>query len=218
MHPTTPKGAIRVDIERRVQEASERGVRTVLVRAGDFFGGEGQGSWFDLVIARDIKVAVLRYPGPLDVVHSWAYLPDLAPTLVRLAEQRATFKSFETFCFPGHSVTGAQMIGALQKAAQRPLKLRTFPWWLLRLASPFVADWRELIELAYLWRVPHRLKGDKLRETIGEVPTTPFPEAVHAALDALFGYGGGFARLVEPAVAPAAPASPGSPSEPPASR
>jgi nucleoside-diphosphate-sugar epimerase len=215
MNPTTRKGAIRVEVERRMHAASERGVRTIIVRAGDFFGGEGLGSWFDLVIARDIVHAVLRYPGPLEVVHSWAYLPDLAPTIVRLAERRDTFMPFETFCFPGHAVTGAQMIDALRKVAERPLKLRSFPWWPMRLFSPLSADWRELVELAYLWRVPHRLSGDKLRAAIGEIPSTPFPEAVHAALDTLFGYGGDRARQANVAREEAPPPAAAAPSDAP---
>ena len=48
----------------------------------------------------------LTYPGPLDVVHAWAYLPDFAATLVRLAKQRAEFAPYETFGFPGDAVTG----------------------------------------------------------------------------------------------------------------
>lgn len=37
-HPATRKGAIRVELERRLQDASVHGVRSIVVRAGDFFG------------------------------------------------------------------------------------------------------------------------------------------------------------------------------------
>ncbi|MBZ4241390.1 hypothetical protein LAN32_23450, partial [Mycobacterium tuberculosis] len=37
-HPSTRKGAIRVELERRLQDAAGQGVRTIIVRAGDFFG------------------------------------------------------------------------------------------------------------------------------------------------------------------------------------
>ena len=82
---------MRVEIEQRIQEACERGMRAIVLRAGDFFGG-GSGSWFDLVIAKEIGRGRLTYPGPLDVEHAWAYLPDFAKTLVRLAEQRAELR------------------------------------------------------------------------------------------------------------------------------
>jgi nucleoside-diphosphate-sugar epimerase len=50
--PTTEKGRIRVAMEELFRrEAAAGRVRTVLLRAGDFFGGKGTGSWFDLVVA-----------------------------------------------------------------------------------------------------------------------------------------------------------------------
>src|SRR5476649_897066 len=45
--PLTHKGAIRVELERRLQAASSEGVRSLIVRAGDFFGpGSNGNSWF----------------------------------------------------------------------------------------------------------------------------------------------------------------------------
>jgi len=49
MRPSSRKGQLRVAIEDRLMEAAERGVRTIILRAGDFYGG-GPGSWFDLVL------------------------------------------------------------------------------------------------------------------------------------------------------------------------
>ena len=58
------------------------------------------------MIAKDIGRGRLTYPGPLDVVHEWAYVPDLVAALVRLAAIRETLPPFATFGFPGHAVTG----------------------------------------------------------------------------------------------------------------
>ena len=41
-----------------------RGLRSLVLRAGDFFGGEGRGVWFDLVVARDVAKGKVCYPGP----------------------------------------------------------------------------------------------------------------------------------------------------------
>ena len=45
-NPTTRKGKIRVEMERRLEAASRDGVRTLIVRAGDFFGPRTGNSWF----------------------------------------------------------------------------------------------------------------------------------------------------------------------------
>jgi len=56
----------------------------IILRAGDFYGS-GRGSWFDLVVAKEASGGRVTYPGPLDVLHEWAYLPDFASALLRLA-------------------------------------------------------------------------------------------------------------------------------------
>jgi nucleoside-diphosphate-sugar epimerase len=184
MQPTTRKGDIRVEIEQRMREASERGVRTVILRAGDFFGS-GRGTWFDLVIARQIARNEVTYPGPLDVVHEWAYVPDLAAAMVRLAEVRERLGVFEAFGFPGHAVTGHTLINAIASVTgrdSRDFRVRQMQWWMIKTLSPFFALPRELSELDYLWKVPHRIVGEKLKATIGEIPHTPLEMAVKRAL------------------------------------
>jgi nucleoside-diphosphate-sugar epimerase len=184
MHPTTRKGGMRVEIEQRIREACDRGMRAIILRAGDFYGG-GAGSWFDLVIAKDIGQGRLTYPGPPDVEHAWAYLPDFADALVQLAEQREKFGQFEIFGFPGEAVTGRTFIDTIESVTRSKFTLRPMSWWFLKTLGQLFAMGRELSELEYLWRVPHRISGDKLKAAIGEVPHTPLPQAIAASLRAL---------------------------------
>ena len=184
MRPTSRKGRLRVEIEDRMREASERGMRTIILRAGDFFGG-GRGAWLDLVIVKDIGRGVVTYPGPLDVVHEWAYLPDLVAAAVRLAAVRDRLGAFETFGFPGHAVTGRQFVGAIAKALGRGVRVKPMSWWLIHALSRIVPLPRELSEIAYLWNVPHRIAGEKLNSAIGEVPHTPLNVAAARALQGL---------------------------------
>jgi nucleoside-diphosphate-sugar epimerase len=181
MRPTSRKGELRLEIETRMREASDRGMRTIILRAGDFFGG-GRGSWLDLVIAKQIGQGIVTYPGPLDVMHEWAYLPDLVAATVRLAAVRARLGAFETFGFPGHAVTGRELVAAMAKAARRDVTVKGMSWWLVHALRPIVPMSRELSEIAYLWKVPHRIAGDKLKAAIGSVPHTPLDTAVARAL------------------------------------
>ena len=184
MQPTTRKGGMRVEIEQRIKEACDRGMRAVILRAGDFFGG-GRGSWFDLVIAKDIGRGRLTYPGPLNVEHAWAYLPDFAATLVRLAEQRASFGSCEVFGYPGDTVTGHELIATIEAVTKSKFTLRPMSWWFLKTVGQLMRLGRELSELEYLWRAPHRVSGEKLKAALGEIPQTPLPEAIAESLRAL---------------------------------
>jgi hypothetical protein len=105
--------------------------------------------------------------------------------MVRLAEKRQRLGVFETFGFPSHAVTGRTLVDAIAKAIgrdSRDLRVRQMQWWMIKALSPFFALPRELSELDYLWKVPHRIAGEKLKAMIGEVPHTPLEAAVKRAL------------------------------------
>jgi nucleoside-diphosphate-sugar epimerase len=181
MRPTSSKGHIREALELRMREAADRGMRTIILRSGDVFGG-GRGSWFDLVIAKDVDRGRVTYPGPLDAVHEWAYLPDLAAAMVRLADRRATLGGFDTFGFSGHAVTGREVVDAIARAARRDVRVKRMGWWMVKTVGQIFAMGRELAEIEYLWRVPHRMSGEKLTSLIGELPHTPLDQAITASL------------------------------------
>lgn len=182
--PTTEKGRIRVAMEDLFRREAEAGrVRTILLRAGDFFGGTGSGSWFDLIVAAKMNKGIYTAPGPVDLVHEWAYLPDLAKAFVGLAQNLDKLGSYEALNFPGHAVTDREIKAAAEKALGRPLKMTSMAWWVLRTGSPFVAMWREIVSMSYLRFEPHQLASTRLEGIIGEIPHTPLDQAVTEALE-----------------------------------
>lgn len=185
-HPTTEKGRIRAEQEQLYRREADAGrVRTVLLRAGDFFGGKGIGSWFDLVIASKVTKGVYTAPGPVELVHAWAYLPDLARTFVALAERREDLGAYESFNLPGHSLTDLEIKSAMERVMGRKLKFASMPWWVLRAGSPFVAMWKAIVSMSYLRFEPHQLVSTRLEAVLGQIPHTPLDEAVRGALDDL---------------------------------
>lgn len=173
------KARIRIDIEARM--AATPGLDSVVLRAGDFFGGGGRGTWFDLALTARLRSGRFVYPGASDVVHAWAYLPDLAQAFVRVAERRGQLQGHHRLHFAGHAVTGGQLHQAMEAAVGRPLRRAGMPWGLMRLLSPLVPTWREVVVMRYLWQRPHRLDDDSLRALIGEPPHTPLRDAVAQA-------------------------------------
>jgi nucleoside-diphosphate-sugar epimerase len=184
MRPTSRKGAIRIAVERRMREAAGGGLRTIVLRAGDYFG-EGTGSWFDRIIVKEIAAGRLTYPGPLDIVHEWAYLPDLAQALVALVERRDQLPPFAAFGFAGHAVSGRELLAAISRACRRDFEIDFMPWRLLKLMGVVVPVFRELADVSYLWSTPHAIDGARLAEIIGDLPRTPLDQAIAASLAAL---------------------------------
>ena len=185
---STGKGRLRVALEQEMRARASQGLRCVVIRAGDFYGA-GLGSWFDLVIAKSLARGKLVYPGPLDRLHAWAYLPDLAQAFVQVACRRETLAPFTNLHFAGHTVSGAQFLDAVERAAAalgvKPAKgfrRAGLPWGLIRVGGLLVPTWRELATMAYLWDVPHGLDGSALQSLVGKLPATPLDDAIQQAL------------------------------------
>ncbi|MCA8082803.1 NAD-dependent epimerase/dehydratase family protein [Burkholderia cenocepacia] len=188
-HPATRKGAIRVELERRLQDASAHGVPAIVVRAGDFFGPQLGNSWFSQgLIKAGRPVAAISVPSR-GVGHQWSYVPDVARVMVELIERRETLEPFARFHLGGHwDEDGMQMALAVQRVAQRHgmrPALRDFPWWLVYVAAPFVTTLRELLEMRYLWREPIRMDNARVTAVLGREPVTPLDTAVEATLAGL---------------------------------
>ena len=187
-NPQTRKGAIRVEMERRLQQASESGVRALIVRAGDFFGPVAGNNWFSRGLVKPgHAVDAITYPGRPGVGHAWAYLPDLAETMVRLLEREASLAPFETLHFHGHwDSTGGDIVESIRRVSGNPTaRVRRFPWPLVTLASPFVTLFREMMEMRYLWREPLQLSNERLVRVLGAEPHTPLDTAVRNTLAGL---------------------------------
>jgi nucleoside-diphosphate-sugar epimerase len=56
------------------------------------------------------------------------------------------------------------------------------PWLLMRLLSPFVPLFRELLEMQYLWNVPIRMDNARLKSVLGKEPHTTLDVAVRNTL------------------------------------
>ncbi len=178
--PTTRKGAVRAEMEAMLAASA---ARTLVLRAGDFFGPGVVNSWFAQVLAKGGSQArTLRTLGQAG--HAWAYVPDLAEAFARLAAIEATLPAHVTYHFAGHwDDTGRAMAQATQQAlATRAVPIRPFPWWLTRLAAPFVPFLAEAQEMRWLWNHPLRLNNRALEAAIGPEPHTPLPTALAAAL------------------------------------
>ena len=188
-NPLTRKGKIRAEMERRLRAAAASGVRSLIVRAGDFFGPAAAGNnWFSQGLVKPAKrVTSISYPGRRGLGHAWAYLPDLAETMRQLAERESTLGPFETFHFAGHwDADGTQMTQAIRSAAGDPnIAVRGFPWPLVTLLSPFVTLFREMREMRYLWAQRLQLTNERLLGVLRSEPHTPLEQAVRTTLTGL---------------------------------
>lgn len=183
-HPRTSKGAIRVEMEKRLKAAADGGTPVIIVRAGDFFGPGAANNWFSQgLVKAGQPIRSVTYPGRAGIGHQWAYLPDVAETMARLIERGNALPNFAAYHMNGvWDADGRQMITAIEKAAGRKLKVRGFPWFALPFLAPFVPLFKELHEMRYIWAEPLKMDNAKLVEELGEEPHTPIDVAVRTTL------------------------------------
>jgi nucleoside-diphosphate-sugar epimerase len=89
----------------------------------------------------------------------------------------------------GHwDADGSAMCDAIRRVVARRggrAAAGAFPWWLVRLATPFNETLRELWDMRYLWRRPVRLDNARLAALLGAEPHTPLDDAVERTLGGL---------------------------------
>jgi nucleoside-diphosphate-sugar epimerase len=181
-----PRGAIRIRLERMLEDAAASGrIRVIIIRAGDFFGPGNRGEWFESAMLMDQAKGRLYHMGDLKLRHSWAYLPDLARAFAVMAEKRESLASFENFHFAGYWVSHGQLMAAIEASLGRQMKVSPLPWWMLRAMGLVDPVMRDIYRMRYLWNNEMELVDPRLDMLLGEDFATPFETAVAATVSEL---------------------------------
>ena len=98
------------------------------------------------------------------MTHCWAYLPDVAETMVKLVAHDDL------------------VVAALERGAGRRLPASRLPWFAVRAIAPFNETFREMLKMRYLWEIPVLLDNIKLVARRGSEPHTPIEKALQIAL------------------------------------
>lgn len=186
----TPKARQRITLEAALDQAGrQHGLRSVVIRAGNFLAPAGQGdTWLELGMGRKLAQGVYSRMSSLDVPTAWAWLPDLAQVFVEVAERREVMAGAEqprhqVLHYAGHTLTDSDFKSALERVLGTRLRIAHFPWWMLRLLAPVAPMFAALVEMRYLSERPHRLDDTRLQALLGHVaPLTPIDACLHAAL------------------------------------
>lgn len=176
---TSRKGKIRVAMDQAYRAAR---VRTIILRAGNFIDPVRNGDVMSMVFLRAIAKGRITSPGDPDILQAYCFLPDWARAAVALAEQRDQLQTFEDIPFPGHSFSVRDLQAETEAGLGREIKLTPFPWWVMKITSPFWELARELTEMRYLWNTPHQLDGTKFARLLPEFQATDLKTVMRAGL------------------------------------
>ncbi len=183
--PVSRKGRIRAEMEARYLAAADRGQRTILLRGGDFLLPEAPQMLMNRMILAKAGQGRITALGPADVLHAYAYLPDMARAAVALAKLGPALPAYADIPFAGHAFTINDLAARVARLTGRPMRVTQFPLWFFTLVAPFWELARELREMLYLNRYPHELDPGPLRRWLPDWQDTPLDEVILRHLQAL---------------------------------
>lgn len=176
---TNPLGRIRIEMEDAYRQA---GVRTLILRAGDYIDTNASSNWFDQIITAKADRGIFRYPGNPDIPHAWAFLPDVTDMAAALAEDLGALDPFMEVCVPGFTLTGREMAHRISAVTGRRQEVRPMSWLPIQLARPVWRMAAPLLEMRYLWNTPHALTSHRAEALLPNFMPTSLTDALEASL------------------------------------
>jgi nucleoside-diphosphate-sugar epimerase len=172
LQPCSRKGEIRVRATERLFDAHRRGdVLATSGRASDFYGPGGtQSGLGDFFWPRVLAGKTAYSPFPLDAIHTYHYIPDVAAGLMTLgcADADAFGRPWMLPCAPAG--TFRDLIARLERGAGRTLRVAQVPRWIVKAMGLAVPLMRELDEMLYQWDEPFVVDDRRFRERFHGAP------------------------------------------------
>lgn len=169
--PVSRLGELRENLELQLKRASERGVKVIILRMGDFIARNAKSAWLPQLLKKKKNTYVLSAPGARDTVHTWAYVPDAARRVVQLLNHHEILPMFNVFNFEGYRVSMLDMASEIEKVSGKLVIIRSFPWFVFRLLSFTHVLFRGLCSMRYLWKYELNL--------IDTAPVAGLPDITH---------------------------------------
>ncbi|SDP63758.1 Nucleoside-diphosphate-sugar epimerase [Klenkia soli] len=184
---TDTKGRVRAEVWTDMLAAHQAGrVRVTEARASDFVGPTVPAAHSHLVRQlaglRDGKRAWVV--GDPDVLHSWAYVPDVAATLAVLGtDERAWGRPWIVPSTPPRSQRQALTDLAAAMGA-RPARVAGMPWPVLSALGLVVPQMREIAAIRHQWDADFVVDGGETTAVLGIEPTR-WDDVCRATVDGL---------------------------------
>jgi nucleoside-diphosphate-sugar epimerase len=184
-NPTAFKGRTRKEQEDLVLAADHpAGMRTMVLRPPDFYGADSELSFVRPIFDAALKGGTANVIGPIDTPHEFIYVPDLAETMLALAEKEEAYGQAWNVAGPG-LLTTRQFAEQVFAAVNKKPRLRVANKFLLRVLGLFNPVLREVVEMHYLWITPVKLDDIRLRQLLPDLHKTPYAEGIRATINAM---------------------------------
>jgi nucleoside-diphosphate-sugar epimerase len=152
--------------------------RVAALRAPDFYGpGVGLSFLGDTSIGKLAQGKPAIFIGSPDVLHDYAYVPDIARAVTTLlsAPDSAFGQAWHMPCAPTRTTRDILQIAA--DTLDVKLRISALPAWMLGPSAMFSPFLRELKEMRFLWDRPYQVDASRFKATFWS-DVTPFETGV----------------------------------------
>ncbi len=182
-HPREPhtfKGRKRKEQEDLLLAEDRAGrIRGAVLRVPDFYGKDVAKSIINEIFGKGLGGKMASVVGPIDRPHEFAYVPDIAPVIVRLIDEPRAYG--RVWHLGGAGVTTTrEMIARAERASGRKIKTFVVGKTMLRIVGLFDPLLREFVEMHYLVTQPVILDDTALHELLGPIHKTSYDDGVRA--------------------------------------
>lgn len=171
-NPCSRKGETRARAAERLFAAHRKGdVIATAGRASDFYGPGGTLTGLgDFFWPRVLAGKTAYVPYPLDAIHTYHYIPDVADGLATLgcAGPDAYGLPWMLPCAPAG--TFRDLVGRLASKLGRDIKVAEVPRWIVKMTALVMPLMRELDEMLYQWEEPFVVDDRRFRERFHKTP------------------------------------------------
>jgi nucleoside-diphosphate-sugar epimerase len=153
-----------------------------VVHLPDFYGPEVHTSTIQRALEQALDGKPVQWIGSAGVGREYVFVPDAMKAVAKLALRPEAFG--ERWIVPGAGPIAFEEIAEIvERHLGRPVRMRAAGQLALRLASFFLRDVRAFLPMAPTYISPIHYDGSKLRQLLGEIPVTPYAEAIPRTLD-----------------------------------
>lgn len=179
-HPRT--GGVRPVRLRREAEDILEAAGAAVAHLPDFFGPEVHSSSLQQPLAELAAGRSASWIGSPSIEREYVFIEDAMKAIATLMQHEGAYG--ERWIVPGGGpISGRRVTEIAESHLGRPARVRGAGPWLLRLAALFNRPLRTFLPVTADYSKAITYDGSKLRALVGDVPSTPYEEAIPRTLD-----------------------------------
>jgi nucleoside-diphosphate-sugar epimerase len=177
-NPDTYKGQMRKAQEDLVLAAHASGrIEATILRIPDFYGNDPKKSLVGDLFVAAVKHRRANVIGPIDKPHQYAFVDDVGPVTLALAQEPRAYGKAWNFAGSG-TITQREFANKVFARVGRKPQLMVANLLMLRLIGLFDPIMREFVEMSYLQSDPVLLDDRALRALLPGVEVTSYDDGI----------------------------------------